>query len=170
MLDPVIPDRRLREMTGAGLWGDELIIDHFDRIAAARPGDVAVVCREDAGGKRSSLTFGELKRLSDRAALGLADLGVGRGDVVAVQLPGWWHHFVLYPACARLGAVLNPLMPIFRQRELHFMLGFPKTKLLVVPRSFRGFDYPAMIDEIRPGLPDLEQVLVVGGEDPRNES
>ena len=166
MLDPVIPDRRLREMTGAGLWGDELIIDHFDRIAAARPGDVAVVCREAAGGKRISLTFGELKRLSDRAALGLAELGVGRGDVVAVQLPGWWHHFVLYPACARLGAVLNPLMPIFRQRELHFMLGFPKTKLLVVPRSFRGFDYPAMIDEIRPGLPDLEQVLVVGGEDP----
>ena len=163
-LEAVIPDRRLREMTGAGLWGDELIIDRFDRIAATRPDDVAAVCHEAAGAKRTSLTFGELKRLSDRAALGLAELGVGRGDVVAGQLPGWWHHFVLYPACARIGAVFNPLMPIFRQRELRFMLGFPKTKLLVVPRSFRGFDYPAMIDDIRPDLPDLEHVLVVGGE------
>lgn len=166
VLEPVIPERRLRELTRAGLWGDELIIDRFDRIAAARPDDVAVVGHEAAGGARTSRTFGELKRLSVRAALGLVELGVGRGDVVAAQLPGWWHYFVLYPACARIGAVFNPLMPIFRQRELRFMLGFPKTKLLVVPRSFRGVDYPAMVDGIRPDLPDLEQVLVVGGEDP----
>ena len=162
--EPVIPDRRRREMNRRGLWGDELIIDRFDRIAAARPRDVATVCHEAAGGKRISLAFGELKRLSDQAALGLAGLGIGRGDVVAAQLPGWWHHFVLYPACARIGAVYNPLMPIFRQRELRFMLGFPRTKLLVVPRSFRGFDYPAMIDDIRPDLPDLERVLIAGGE------
>ena len=37
---------------------------------------------------------------------------------------------MLYPACARIGAAINPLMPIFRQRELRFMLGFPKTNCL----------------------------------------
>lgn len=168
-LDPVIPAERLRQLTGAGLWGDELIVDHFDRIAAARPDAVAVVCHRAADSLRTSLTFGELKQLSDRATQVLLRLGIGPGDVVAAQLPGWWHYFVLYPACARIGAAINPLMPIFRQRELRFMLGFPKTKLLVVPATFRGFDYPAMIDEIRGDLPDLEHVLVVDGPDPDSD-
>ncbi|WP_281018354.1 MULTISPECIES: AMP-binding protein [unclassified Minwuia] len=168
-LDPVIPAERLRQLTGAGLWGEELIVDHFDRIAAARPDAVAVVCHRAADGQRTSLTFGDLKRLSDRAARALLALGIGPGDVVAAQLPGWWHYFVLYPACARIGAAINPLMPIFRQRELRFMLGFPKTKLLVIPATFRGFDYPAMIDEIRGDLPDLAHVLVVDGPDPDSD-
>ncbi|MDF1730079.1 MAG: AMP-binding protein [Minwuia sp.] len=168
-LDPVIPAERLRQLTGAGLWGEELIVDHFDRIAVTRPDAVAVVCHRAADSLRTSLTFGELKQLSDRAAQALLALGIGPGDVVAAQLPGWWHYFVLYPACARIGAAINPLMPIFRQRELRFMLGFPKTKLLVVPATFRGFDYPAMIEEIRGDLPDLEHVLVVDGPDPDSD-
>ncbi|GJL90241.1 MAG: cyclohexanecarboxylate-CoA ligase [Minwuia thermotolerans] len=165
-LDPVIPAERLQQLTGTGLWGEELIVDRFDRIAAARPDEVAVVCHRAADGGRTSLTFGELKRLSDRATQALLALGIGPGDVVAAQLPGWWHYFVLYPACARIGAAINPLMPIFRQRELRFMLGFPKTKLLVIPATFRGFDYPAMIADIHGDLPDLKHVLVVDGPDP----
>ncbi len=166
MPDPVIPEARLRQMRAAGLWGDELIVDHFDRVAARFPDRVAVVAWQSDDRGETRLTFGDLKRLSDRMVRVLRQRGIGPGDVVAVQLPSWWHYLVIYPACARIGAVINPLMPIFRQRELRFMLGFPKTKLLIVAARFRGFDYPAMIDEIRADLPDLKHVLVVGGGDP----
>ena len=146
MFEPVIPAGRLEQMRYDGLWGDELVIDHLDRTAEKMPDSVAVVSYNSTTGVRTTLSFRQIKRLSDRVALGLVDLGIGVGDVVAAQLPNWWPYFVLYPACARIGAILNPLMPIFRQRELEFMLGFAKTKMLVIPNSFRGFDYPGMVD------------------------
>lgn len=164
MLDPVISGARLHQMQAAGLWNDALIVDHFDRNAVCFPDRVAVVALAMEDQREISLTFGDLKRLSDRMVHVLRQRGIGPGDIVAVQLPSWWHYLVIYPACARIGAAINPLMPIFRQRELRFMLGFPKTKLLIVANRFRGFDYPAMIDEIRADLPDLKHVLIVGGD------
>ena len=100
----------------------------------------------------------------ERAAGALRGLGVGRGDVVAVQLPNWWEFVVTALACGRLGAVVNPLMPIFRERELSYMLGFADAKVLVVPKLFRGFDHEAMAEGMRAGLPKLEHVIVVDGD------
>jgi cyclohexanecarboxylate-CoA ligase len=162
-LDPIFPGQRLEQLTKAGLWGTELIVDHLDRVARERPDTIAVVDHNSETGAEHRLTFRQLQRLSRRVADGLIALGIGPGDVVAVQLPSWWHYFVLYPACARIGAALNPLMPIFRERELKFMLGFPATKLIIVPKTFRGFDYPAMIERLRPDLPDLRHMLIVNG-------
>jgi len=165
-LDPIFPGQRLEQLTKAGLWGTELIVDHLDRVARERPDTIAVVDHNSETGAEHRLSFRQLQRLSKRVADGLIALGIGPGDVVAVQLPSWWHYFVLYPACARIGAALNPLMPIFRERELKFMLGFPRTKLVVVPQTFRGFDYPAMIERLRPDLPDLCHMLIVNGDAP----
>jgi cyclohexanecarboxylate-CoA ligase len=163
--EPIFPNRRLEALMEAGLWGDGLITDQLDQVARERPDAIAVVDHNSATGERTELSFGRLRELSLRIAAGLMARGIGPGDVVAVQLPSWWHYFVLYPACARIGAVINPLMPIFRERELKFMLGLPRTKLIVVPKSFRGFDYPAMIEGLRGELPDLAHMLVVMGDD-----
>ncbi len=90
-------------------------------------------------------------------------MGVKKGTIVACQLPNWWQFVALYLACARLGAIINPLMPIFRQRELRYMLGFAEAEVMVVPRVFRGCDYPALIADIRADLPRLANLLVIGG-------
>ncbi len=99
----------------------------------------------------------------DRCALGLLELGIRPGDVVSFQLPNWIDWVVLHYACTRIGAVSNPLIPIYREREVGFMVGLAESKLIVVPREFRHFDHVAMIDELRPDWPALEHVLVVGG-------
>lgn len=164
--DPVLPSARGTAMRAAGLWPDRLIIDHLDEAAAHDPQRVAIVDHNSMTGERTELSYGELAAHSIRIAAGLAALGVERGDVVAVQLPGWWHYAALHCACVRIGAAINPLMPIFRERELEFMLGFAESKVMIVPRSFRGCDYPAMLAGLRDKLPALEHVLVVGGEDP----
>ena len=44
------------------------------------------------------------------------------------------------------------------------MLAFADTKAIVIPKTFRGFEYEPMIDGLRPKLPALEQVFVVGGD------
>ncbi|WP_298215230.1 AMP-binding protein, partial [Acidocella sp.] len=69
-----------------------------------------------------------------------------------------------YLACARIGAVINPLMPIFREHELRFMLGFAETKLFIVPRRFRNFDHESMAKGLQKELPELRHVVVVEGE------
>ena len=162
--DPILPAERVKAMTTAGLWPNRLITEYLDDNVARRPERLAVVGANSVSGETTRLTYAELGRLVDRMALGLAALGVGRGDVVSLQLPNWWQFTALYLACSRIGAVTNPLMPIFRERELSFMLSLAESKVMVVPRIFRGFDYPAMMARLRPDLPKLEHVRVVGGE------
>jgi cyclohexanecarboxylate-CoA ligase len=150
-------------MKAAGHWRDRLLSEFLDAAVARRPDMVALVDHNSMTGARTELTYRELGRRVERIALGLLDLGVAAGDVVSYQLPNWWEFVALHLACLRIGAVTNPLMPIFRQRELSFMLGLAEAKVLVVPRLFRGFDYPAMAEEIRGALPALQHVLVIGG-------
>jgi long-subunit acyl-CoA synthetase (AMP-forming) len=95
--------------------------------------------------------------------VGLSRLGSRRNDVVACQVPNWWQFTLVYRACSRNGAVMNPLMHIFRERELSFMLKHGAAKVAIVPRSFRGFDFERMLDELKPQLPDLRHVVAVGG-------
>ncbi len=163
---PILPDARIARLTASGLWPGRLFTDALDEAVASDPQALAIVDHNSMTGGSTRMSYGELRRRSVRLAAALAAQGVERGDVVAVQLPNWWHHAALYLACVRIGAVFNPLMPIFRERELQFMLGFADARVLVVPRSFRGFDYPAMAARLRPELPRLAHVFVVGGEDP----
>jgi cyclohexanecarboxylate-CoA ligase len=160
-MDPILSAERARAMRATGLWPDRLITDYLDQAVAQRPDAVAIVDQNSMSGRASVLSYRQLARRADRIAAGLAQLGVAAGDVVAFQLPNWWQFTALYLACVRIGAVANPLMPIFRQRELKFMLAFAEAKVLVVPRRFRAFDYPAMAEELRADLPALRHVLVV---------
>ena len=162
----ILPPERIADMVAAGLWPNRLLCDYLDDAHAATPDALAIVERRTATGADTRVTVRDLHALSVRFACGLAQLGVARGDVVAVQLPNWWHYAALHVACVRIGAIMNPLMPIFRERELEFMLGFAAARVLVVAQEFRGFSYPDMVATIRPGLPHLEHVLVVGGTDP----
>ena len=162
----ILAESRIAAMTARGLWGNRLVSDLLDEAATATPQATAVVDHNSMTGVSTRLSFAELQALSHRVAAGLLALGVAPGDVVAVQLPNWWHYAALYTACVRIGAVVNPLMPIFREHELEYMLGFAETKVLVVPREFRGHDYPAMAAGLRPLLPALQHVITVGGTDP----
>jgi cyclohexanecarboxylate-CoA ligase len=161
-----LTQERIVDLTARGLWLNRLFCDALDEAAAATPEAIAIVDHNSMSGASTRLTYAELKRLSIRFAAALAAVGVDREDVVAVQLPNWWHYAALYTACVRVGAVINPLMPVFRERELEYMLGFAEAKVWIVPREFRGFDYPAMAAGLRQSLPHLRHVLVVGGGDP----
>ena len=153
-----------RAMRAGGFWQDRTIDEYLAQAVAAAPDKPALVgYRADRPGNVSRFTYRELGDMVERAAGALRGLGVGRGDIVAVQLPNWWEFVVTALACGRIGAVVNPLMPIFRERELSYMLEFAEVKVLVVPKLFRGFDHEAMAEGMRAGLPKLEHVIVVDG-------
>ncbi|MEE8397192.1 MAG: cyclohexanecarboxylate-CoA ligase [bacterium] len=162
-IEPILPPARVKSMEASGLWPDRLITDYLDEAAGSRPDAVAIVDDNSVTRRATTLSYRQLRRLSARMALGLVRLGVNKGDVVSFQLPNWWQFSAMHLACARIGAVSNPLMHIFRQRELVFMLGFAESKVMVIPGSFRDFDYPKMMAEMRGQLPALEHVLAIEG-------
>ncbi len=159
-----ISEDQISAFTKSGLWPNRLITEYLDENLVTIPDQPAITeCRNGARQptQRSYLELGLMVR---RIALGLAALGIGPGDVVAAQLPNWHHFTALYLACVRIGAVFNPLMPIFRQRELAYMLSFGEAKTIIVPKSYRGFDYPGMIAELRGKTSTLKDVFVIEGE------
>lgn len=158
------PAARRAAMTEKGLWRDETLLDHFRCNVGRFPTKVAVIATRAEQGDETQLTYADLDRLSDRVAVGLARRGVGEGDVVSFQLPNWWQFTVLHLAALKLGAISNPLMIIFRERELTFMLGLAETKVLVVPAKFRNVDHRAIAKAVQAEVPTLTHVVVVDGD------
>ncbi len=164
--DAVLIEPRRVKMEVEGFWHGKTLLDYFEECLADKPDALALTTVTVATGERRDLTYAEIDRLSWRVAAGLHRLGLGRDDVLACQLPNSWEFVVLYIACRRLGIVFNPVMPIFREHELLFMLRHGEVKAFVVPKSFRGFDHEAMAERMRPDLPDLRHVIVGGSEGP----
>jgi acyl-CoA synthetase (AMP-forming)/AMP-acid ligase II len=133
---------------GRNLW--ELL---ENRVAATPDATMLV----DAAGE--SLTFADYRAAVLHSAAGLHRLGVREGDVVSWQLPTWPASIVLVGALSRLGAIQNPLLPIYRAREVSFVTGQARSKLLIVPGEWRNFDYEDMARSIASSQPGLE-VLV----------
>ena len=131
---------------GDSLW--QLV----ERRAEATPDELAAV---DEDGR--TLTWAESKAAAERAAAGLARMGIGAGDVVSWQLPTWLESKVLVLALARLGAIQNPMLPIYREREVGFITRQARSKVLVVPSTWSGFDFEGMASGI------AEQIGAEGG-------
>lgn len=161
--DAVLIPLRRAESIKQGYWHDKTINDYLDACVASCPDKIALTAVQVEGGASRSFTYREMAAMADRIAVGLARLGVGRNDVVACQLPNWWQFTLTYLACSRIGAVINPLMHIFRERELSFMLKHGAAKVLIAPKVFRGFDYEKMVTALQPTLPELQQVIIIDG-------
>jgi len=100
----------------------------------------AIVIADDIGRRMSAADFA---LQSERTAAGLSQAGVGRGDTVSWQLPTTLESAVLMAALSRLGAVQNPIIPAFGEREVRFVVGQLAPTLAVVAESWRGADHGA---------------------------
>jgi len=141
----------------AGNWADRTLHDLFDESVAEGEDGLALVTRE----RRYS--FGEFKRASDALAAGLVGRGVEPGDLVSVQLPNWPEFCFLQIALSRIGAVIQPLHLVFREREMRSLLGFCETDFAVVPESYGDYGYAQVMRDIAPELPALRHVIVARG-------
>jgi cyclohexanecarboxylate-CoA ligase len=150
----------VEQYTRPGLWEDRLIDGDVAAAARSHPDRVAFVDRGRCW------TFAEVERLVDRAARLLWSLGVRPGEAVSWQLPNWLEGVVIHQAALRVGAVSNPIVAIYREREVGFILKQAGSRVFFAPASFRRFDHVAMADRLRPDLPALQHVVVGGDEAP----
>lgn len=138
-----------------GTWTSDTLFDVVAAQADARP-DVA--CFRDS---TSQLTYSELRDRALDVAQGLTRLGVRRGDAVAVQLPNWSDFAPIVVGIARLGAVLVPVMPIFRRDECLHFLSTTRARVVFTAGRYKSFDHEAMHVSLKGDVPSLEHVVVV---------
>ena len=161
---------RIAEYTQRGWWGQRTLIDLFLANVERSPDALAVVDppnRADlAPGTPRRLTYAELKTVTDRLAGALLEAGVGKDDVVMVQLPNIVELVVVFLASARVGAILTPLPVQFRTHELRQAMGLTEPKVFITTGSFGGHDYVTMVEGLRPEFPSVGQIIALGDDLP----
>ncbi|BBO84184.1 cyclohexanecarboxylate-CoA ligase [Desulfosarcina ovata subsp. sediminis] len=152
-----LTDELVQKYTSSGLWGEKTIGDYLAETIARCPEKTAVV---DSRGKR--LTYQQLGDVANRLAFGFLHYGVRKGDIVSVQLPNCVEFVCIYFALEKIGAIFNPLNATYRHSEVQKIAGYCESKIIVVQDVFRRFNYVDMVKEIKPDLPDLQHVFVLG--------
>ncbi|UGS27541.1 AMP-binding protein [Microbacterium resistens] len=137
---------------------DAVSLWHLLSLRAAATG-AAVALRDEHG---RTETFADVAGRAERVAAGLRDLGIGPGAVVSWQLPTRIDTIVLSLALSRLGVVQNPIIPLYREREVTAMVAQCGTEWLITIPEFRGFDHAAMAHGVRAASGDRVEVIVLG--------
>ncbi|MGH4029686.1 FadD3 family acyl-CoA ligase [Actinomycetota bacterium Odt1-20B] len=156
-------------MRGDLEWGS---IPGLVRAAAERYGE-----REAVVEGRTRITYAELGERVDRAAAACLANGVEAGDRVAVWAPNTLDWIVSALGAVTAGAVLVPLNTRFKGAEAAYVLERSRAKLLFVTGTFLGTSYVASLRRAAaegsgagplPGLPHLDQVVVLSDDAPEN--
>lgn len=132
--------------------------DTFDQTASRYADREALV--ECATGRR--WTWAQLQADVDDAARGLLAAGIQAGDRVGIWAPNCAEWTIVQFATAKVGAILVTINPAYRTHELGFVLGQAGIRMLVATPEFKTSDYAAMIEQVRPDCPALEQVVLIG--------
>ncbi|MEA2458072.1 MAG: acyl-CoA synthetase [Thermoleophilaceae bacterium] len=148
-------DEDIASFYAAGFWRSDTLYDNLCQQAEKRPDQVLLF------DSTRSLTYAALRDRGLRLAAGLRRLGVQKGDRVAVQIPNWADFGLLVVACNRLGAIMVPIMPIYRAEEVGYVLRHSGATLAITCEGVKGFDYLAMFEDLKADSPELTHLAVV---------
>ncbi len=150
--------QRIDELTASGVWTNEHLGTRFLTKAATRAGEPLIIDRY------GTVTWGQAVDIVDRLAKGLLELGVRPGQVVQLQLTNRREFPLAVLALERIGAVVNPVAPIFRANEVSVMSELGKPTTVITVDEFRNFQLAAMHVELSQSCPWVDNIIVVGGD------
>ena len=140
------PENYVRRNKQAGYWTDETFGEMLRKHTAQRPNEIALI----SSNKR--LTWSELSTEMERTAGGLKKIGIKEGDTVSVQLANSTELVVLILAIWEIGAIYQPLNPLYRYAELSTIVGALRPHAIVCRNETKGFNYLELIEEVTKDL------------------
>ncbi|MBU2497551.1 MAG: AMP-binding protein, partial [Proteobacteria bacterium] len=146
--------------TKRGYWKKTTLSQFWDKCARDFPDREALV------DSKTRLTWSQAKQIIDRLALGFLDLGIGRDEMIVLQLPPMVEGILLRVACEKAGILSLPAARTLREAEMAYIFDRTKAVGVVICREFAGFNYFKMLEEIRPLAPALRHVFIIGEEIP----
>jgi cyclohexanecarboxylate-CoA ligase len=138
-----------------GVWRAATLFDELEAQVAIRPDKVFIT------DGTAAYTFGQLRAAALRLAAGLSRLGIGAGARVVVQLPNWTEFAVVTTALSRLGAIMVPVMPVYRSDDVRFVVETAGANAAFTPGVFRGFDHARMFGDLAAAGTGLQTVIAV---------
>ena len=140
-----------------GWWSPaDTLSQWLARAASETPDAPAII------GDRQSLSYGELAGRAAALAGGLKALGLGSGDVVAVQLPNRAEYLLSYLAICAIGGVMTTLYVPCRAAEMEMLLAHSNARAFIGLDEMGEFKPAQAALDLRDGIPSLEQVIVLG--------
>jgi acyl-CoA synthetase (AMP-forming)/AMP-acid ligase II len=130
--------------------------EYFERTIQKFPQKAACSFRD------KSHTWGELGKIVDRLTLALIDLGISRGDKIAVLFPNRLEFIYSALALAKIGAIIVPISERLRKREILHILGHAEVRAIIMVQEFWGFSFSDLLSNILTDLPNLKHVIVSG--------
>jgi fatty-acyl-CoA synthase len=128
----------------------------LERAASLAPDKIAVI----DGDRRK--TYQELNTMATSLALSLSRLGLRKGDRVAIYMKNSLELVIAFYGLQKIGAVVAWVSPNYRRSEAEFILKNSESRAVFIFREWEGHDYLRSIQEMKPGLPDLTSIFVVG--------
>jgi acyl-CoA synthetase (AMP-forming)/AMP-acid ligase II len=163
----VAGEEKRQKYRAEGWWGDKTLADLFFANAASHPERLALIDapnRADfAFGVPQRQTYRQLQAEVERLAGVLIVAGIGKDDVVVIQLPNISEFVALYFAAATIGAIVSPVAVQYRSHELSTMFRIVEPKAFICGTQMKGCDH---VGVVRPLLGDGIQLLTVGPEAP----
>jgi acyl-CoA synthetase (AMP-forming)/AMP-acid ligase II len=150
--------RHLHRYLSRGVWAGSTTAERAIELASTAPQRVLFP------GGTSDWTAARITEDALALANSITELGIRPGDVVSFQLPNWPEAAVVNLACAMVGAIVTPIVPIYRDAEVGQMLLDSGSRLHFTAARFRNFDFTAMLERLRAGLPRLQTVVAVRGQ------
>ena len=140
-----------------GWWSPADTLSRWLVRAAAEAPDTPAIA-----GDGQSLTYGELSARVAALAGGLKALGLGPGDVVAVQLPNRAEYLVSYLAICAIGGVMTTLYLPYRAAEMESLLGHSGARAFIGLAGTGDFSPVRTALGLRSRIDSLEHVVVLG--------
>jgi mycobactin salicyl-AMP ligase len=156
------PADRAAHYRAAGYWTGRTVDSILSEAVRHWPDRAAVL----DGGTAHRLSYAELHQRAERAAAGLAALGIAPADRVLLQLPNGCEFAVALFALLRAGAIPVMCLPGHRAAELGHFAAVSEAKALLIPDTASGFDYRAMAQALLQQHRGLRHVIVDGDPGP----
>ena len=151
----VLTEERAKSYLGQNIWTDESFVDVLQSDVEQYPHHLH---KDD----QRSLTYEQLWQEVNSTAAALYQLGVRKGDKVAIQLPNCLDYVVAVFAVARIGAVAVLLQTDMGRQALHYSLSKAEVSVWIGLEVFRGEPVYETVKSIQADLQSLNHLVVQG--------
>lgn len=150
----------IKEYFRRGYWTNETTSSLWEKNSKLFPYKEAFVSF------KNRLTWSQLKKISDRLAWGFMEIGLQKGDILFLLIPNCCESYLIRVACEKAGVLCLTALMTLREMEIEYILKNFNANSVVIPWKFRNFDYYNAIQEMRPRLPNLKYIFIIGEEIP----
>jgi len=139
-----------------GYWINETLNSHLANYANTTPDAPAIIY---SGGE---ISYKNLKENVDELTNGLMDIGLMKGDVVAVQLPNTLEFILSYFAITAFGGVMQTIHMPYRDADIKFLLSHSRARAVICLSKFKNFNTAEVMLDIKEKSDTLENIITVG--------